>query len=199
MQASRSSNFPIRTALVSAIVAPLVAACETPGVVGTEGTLTPDAAAVSPPGDSGSSDAKGSTSTSTPTTCTEGPAFGMGCDRDEHCATGEWCNQSCMDNCDQTVWPNACCERHCMPKEATACEPAGGVAVAPGSACPAGFFPPNEAADWVTKTPGMSCCLPHYDCKDVNVRSMCEVRSECQWWSTCGAEPYPNPGTCQAR
>jgi len=123
------------------------------------------------------------------------------CNNDEDCAVPLVCGQSCNDWCDQSVFPNPCCWRGCVARNAPwSCEAAGGVKLSVGD-CPDGFVLPAVPADWVTTPKVFRCCLPSSVCEESllsSSRIMCEAYRGCAWILSGAIGPTPNAGTCES-
>ena len=129
---------------------------------------------------------------------TTSPAAGA-CSIDEDCEGALVCSTVCDDWCDQTVWPNPCCENACGESTAPwACLP-GGAEVEPGAACPAGTVEPARPADWVGHPDGdLACCLPDVACEENATRVICEAYADCTWILS-GEDHWNNDGVCSTR
>jgi hypothetical protein len=127
-----------------------------------------------------------------------GAGQGEPCNADEECGGALACVDLCEDWCDQTVWPNPCCTRTCVPSSSPwACEPAGGVAVLAGQACPSGYVAPAVPEDWVTSPSVFDCCLPDHACADLGNRTFCDALPGCVWVLSGLVGLTANDGTCE--
>jgi hypothetical protein len=127
-----------------------------------------------------------------------GAGEGEPCNADEDCSGELACVDLCDDSCDQTVWPNPCCTRTCVPSSSPwACEPAGGVAVLAGQACPSGYVAPAVPEDWVTSPSVFDCCLPDHACADLGNRTFCDALPGCVWVLSGRVGLTANDGTCE--
>ena len=126
------------------------------------------------------------------------------CNRDEDCGGGgKSCVQQCSDDCDQSQFPNACCQRACVPREPSACPATpDGLCITAGGSCAAAASPPTYVAvtnaSYWTCNGGQQCCLRDLRCADIFDRYSCEARSACAWRAkVCAGQcPTPNAGTC---
>lgn len=128
-----------------------------------------------------------------------GSTEGELCSIDEDCEGALVCITTCDDWCDQTVWPNPCCENACSERNAPwVCLP-GGAEVDPATACPAGTVEPAHPEDWVTRGDlNLKCCLPDVPCEENPNRIRCEALPGCTW-TLSGADHWNNDGTCGPR
>ena len=113
------------------------------------------------------------------------------------CPPGQVCVQSCDDLCDQSRYPNPCCERACAELSPLSCQAVGGTCAAE---CPTGTYPAANPDVWACGLP-TGCCLPEVEaCADHLHRFACESRSACVWvLADCEIENcnFPDKGTCQ--
>lgn len=114
------------------------------------------------------------------------------------CPPGQLCAQSCTDDCDQSMYPNPCCQRDCVDFAPLSCEGVGGGCAAE---CPKGTYPAANPDAWACGQP-QGCCLPEVDgCAEHLHRFACESQAACVWvLADCEIENcnFPDKGSCQA-
>lgn len=170
----------------------------TSGASGTEGTGagSTSAGGTSAGGTSAGSTGAGSTSAGS----TSGSETGgvRECAVHPDCPPGQICVQSCTDDCDQSMYPNPCCQRDCAALAPLSCQAVGGACAAE---CPKGTYPAANADVWACGQP-TGCCLPEVEgCAEHLHRFACESQVACVWvLADCEIENcnFPDKGTCQA-
>lgn len=114
------------------------------------------------------------------------------------CPQGQICVQSCTDDCDQTMYPNPCCQRDCVDFAPLSCDAVGGACAAE---CPKGTYTAANPDAWACGQP-QGCCLPEVEgCAEHLHRFACESQAACVWvLADCEIENcnFPDKGTCQA-
>lgn len=114
------------------------------------------------------------------------------------CPPGQICVQSCTDDCDQSMYPNPCCQRDCAELAPLSCQAVGGACAAE---CPKGTYPAANPDVWACGQP-TGCCLPEVEgCAEHLHRFACESQVACVWvLADCEIENcnFPDKGACQA-
>lgn len=139
------------------------------------------------------------TTTTDPTATGEGTTGEGFCVAHTDCAEGEVCQQFCDDWCDQSMFPNPCCERACVALSPFDCESVLGTC---DDACPRGTYAAENQEVWSCAAQVL-CCLPTVKaCADLPNRFTCESLSICQWvLADCEVEncSFPDKGACQPK
>ncbi|MDC0667096.1 hypothetical protein [Nannocystis radixulma] len=120
----------------------------------------------------------GTTADSTTGTSGSETTGGESCQTHDDCRRGEVCTQQCTDDCDQSMFPNPCCERFCTAFFPLSCEAAAGTCESP---CPQGKYAPANPEVWACDNRETCCLVEVPFCEEHSDRFSCESKGECEW------------------
>ncbi|MCY0987980.1 hypothetical protein OV203_12650 [Nannocystis sp. ILAH1] len=121
------------------------------------------------------------------------------CQAHDDCRRGEVCVQQCTDDCDQSMFPNPCCERFCTAFSPLSCEAAGGTCESP---CLRGQYAVANPEVWACDNFGTCCFVEVPFCEEHSDRFMCESKGDCEWvLADCRIVncDTPDKGLCQTK